>query len=261
MDVWCMGSRTLQESKFTGPNFIQVVEGVLAKCSTDEVKLFVGLARRILLRRNEVVHGGDLIHPSVLLRLTTNAITEYHLATATEEPAQVSIVEHPSRWMAPYAGWLKMNWDAALNHSQGYTGFGLVLRDSRGHLVAAQCVSKPGVLTPSGAELTGALMAVYFCKSLGLTRVQFEGDAQAAVDDINSSVRDMSSLGHVVDDIRTELQGVSLWKFTFVRRDGNRAAHLLSRFAASYAVDKISCDTPPVWLRDIICLEQIAPGE
>ncbi|XP_059441971.1 uncharacterized protein LOC132174314 [Corylus avellana] len=130
-----------------------------------------------------------------------------------------------------------------------------------GHLIATRCASRQGVLTPLGAELTGALLAVQFCKTLGLTRINFEGDAQVAVNAINSSTRDMSNFGHVVDDIHTELQGLPCWQFTFTRRDGNKAAHRLSRFAALHAISQTWRDTPPVWLRDIIYLEQTALGD
>lgn len=95
MDVWGMGSRTLQKSKFAGPNFIQVVEGVFAKCSFEDVRTFVGLARRIWLRRNEVVHGGAFTPPSVLLHLTTSAITDLQTAHGEREQNPVGGIGFP----------------------------------------------------------------------------------------------------------------------------------------------------------------------
>ncbi|XP_059451341.1 uncharacterized protein LOC132182133 [Corylus avellana] len=101
MDVWSMGNKKLQKRNFIGPYFVQVVEGVLAQCSPDEVQMFVGLARRIWLRRNEIVHGGFLTHLSVLLQLTTNAIAKFNKATVTNGTPTVVLAEQPARWMAP----------------------------------------------------------------------------------------------------------------------------------------------------------------
>jgi hypothetical protein len=80
MDVWSLGNTKLQKSCFIGPDFIQVVQGVFKKCNQDELVQFVGLARRIWLRRNEVVHGGVFSHPRTILQQTTNSIQEYAMA-------------------------------------------------------------------------------------------------------------------------------------------------------------------------------------
>jgi hypothetical protein len=45
-----------QKSSFRGPKFIHVVEGMFNLCDEEEMRTFVGVVRRIWLRRNEVVH-------------------------------------------------------------------------------------------------------------------------------------------------------------------------------------------------------------
>jgi hypothetical protein len=42
---------------------------------------------------------------------------------------------------------------------------------------------------------------------------------------------------------------------TFVKRDGNKAAHLLSKYAVRHAVDKF-WQEPPDCIREILLLEQ-----
>ena len=59
------------------------------------------------------------------------------------------------------------------------------------------------------AEILGTLMAVQLCRAMGFTRVQFEGDAQVIVDAINSTEEDLNSLGHLVANVRVEVQGLS----------------------------------------------------
>jgi hypothetical protein len=53
-DVWGTAGRVFQKSCFIGPDFIRVVEGMIRKCNPEEFLQFVGIARRIWLRRNAV---------------------------------------------------------------------------------------------------------------------------------------------------------------------------------------------------------------
>ena len=57
MSVWSKGCPKIQKSSFVGPDFMQVVEGVFSKCSNEEVEQFVGIIRRIWMRRNETLHA------------------------------------------------------------------------------------------------------------------------------------------------------------------------------------------------------------
>ena len=40
------------------------------------------------------------------------------------------------KWMAPTSGWLKMNWEASIAKDKDWMGFGMVLQDEKGLLVA-----------------------------------------------------------------------------------------------------------------------------
>jgi hypothetical protein len=68
-DAWCVSSRRLQKkSSMTFENFFQVVEDTFEQGDSEEIRLFVGIARRLWLRRNDVVYGGSLLHPSLLVQ-------------------------------------------------------------------------------------------------------------------------------------------------------------------------------------------------
>jgi hypothetical protein len=101
-------------------------------------------------------------------------------------------------------------------------------------------------------------MAVQLCRTMGYARVHFEGDAKAIIDAINSSDCDLSSLGHIVADVRVGVEGLSQWQFTFVRRNGNLAAHTLSKFATLYALDRTWRDERPDCIKETIFLGQSA---
>ena len=62
-----MRSGTLQKSHFPGPDFMQVVNGMLRKCEKKDLLMFVGIARQLWIRRNEVLHGGNFWQPGLLV--------------------------------------------------------------------------------------------------------------------------------------------------------------------------------------------------
>lgn len=49
-----------------GDDFLHILCELFEKLEKEEVELMVTIARRIWLRRNTVVFGGDLTHPSQL---------------------------------------------------------------------------------------------------------------------------------------------------------------------------------------------------
>jgi ribonuclease HI len=115
-------------------------------------------------------------------------------------------------------------------------GLGAVLRDSQGNLVAAKCVSRLGRLAPAAAEALAAMLAIKLCREVGCLRVQFEGDAKGVIDAVNSPEVNNSWMGQAIQDIRVELQPLADWKFTFVKREGNIAAHNLAKYALTNCI-------------------------
>ncbi|XP_059461766.1 uncharacterized protein LOC132190731 [Corylus avellana] len=148
-------------------------------CAEAEIKQFIGLAHRLWLRRNDVVHGGSMTHPTLLVQRTKVAIEDFAAATelgagAHDNPNEGIMV----RWQHPQLGWKKVNWEAFLASGKGWMGFGVLVRDEQGLVIAALSKTYVGSLNSLKAEAQAALMAVQFCKNLGLDCLHFEGDAQ-----------------------------------------------------------------------------------
>ena len=71
MDAWSVGPRRFQKKHsmdFT--KFVQlvVVDDVLDHCEQEEINFFVGVAKRLWLRRNDVVFNGILLHPTLIVQ-------------------------------------------------------------------------------------------------------------------------------------------------------------------------------------------------
>jgi len=74
-------------------------------------------------------------------------------------------------------GRVKVNWDASINFKKKCIGVGIVARNSLGDFVGGRSIMQNIETDSRIAESFAALMAVLFCKELGLSEVIFEGDA------------------------------------------------------------------------------------
>ena len=68
-DVWGASELCFQNSMLQGPNFIQVVEGILNNYGKEALNTLAATARQIWLCRNEVVHGGNFTHPNIVVKI------------------------------------------------------------------------------------------------------------------------------------------------------------------------------------------------
>jgi hypothetical protein len=76
-DVWGEAPIKLQKSTYLGGNFSQIFTDVISWCIKEEVELFAIIARRIWHRRNEVVHGGILMHPVQIVRGAVASLDDF----------------------------------------------------------------------------------------------------------------------------------------------------------------------------------------
>jgi hypothetical protein len=78
---------------------------------------------------------------------------------------------------------------------------------SRYHAVGEGC------LAPAAAEAMALLQAIRFCRD--------EGDAKSVIDSVHSDMVYSSGVGHLIEDIKFEIQASQQWKLTFIKREGN----------------------------------------
>jgi ribonuclease HI len=176
----------------------------LARCNEEVVQLFAGVARRLWLHRNEVVHGS---HPTLLVRQARIAVEEFkkvHEQAELPNDPQSRLVQEGS-WKAPQSRWVKAKWDASLAVKKGWARLGVVVRDDSGRVLVAQSQTVSGYFMASLAEARAALMAVQICKELGFKQILFEGDAKLMVSVINSLEPDWSNVGVIIADVSTTM--------------------------------------------------------
>lgn len=106
----------------------------------------------------------------------------------------------PYLWIPPPNGKYKVNWDSVVDNINGCMGIGIIVRDLKGHMIAAKSLTIMKNLESVVAEALAVSYAVMFSKELGLQHIIFEGEALEVVNVLNFTSRSFSRLGQLVVD-------------------------------------------------------------
>jgi ribonuclease HI len=258
-DVWGSSKRIFQKCSTVGSEFLQLAEHLLARCEEEDFEMFVQLARQIWARRNRWVFERKFTNPFSIVQETETYMAEYKKAQEEEWPGKpVNRSREEMKWVAPTRGWVKANWDVAVDKSSGMVGIGVVIREDQGRVIAAMSKHRRGALEATTGEALAAFHAADFCREMGLKCINLEGDAKQVVDAINSPTMVWNRFGHLVEDTRRILHSLTSWKCTFVNREANEAAHRLARAAITNVSDRFWRDSTPNCISDIVLMEQLA---
>ena len=93
-------------------------------------------------------------------------------------------------------------------------------------------------------EALAARRAVEFALEIGITSVVFEGDSDTISKDLNNSERSLALHGHLIEDVKALTPSFNCCSFVHVRRQGNRVAHALARWA-------FNSPSLTVWMEDV----------
>ena len=135
--------------------------------------------------------------------------------------------------MPPRSHRFKVNYDGAVFKQTNEAGIGVIIRDTRG-LVLAFLVQK--VCFPHSVpsiEAWAAKRSIQFALEIGLTEAEFEGDSQIVVTDLNDTHPSLAPFGLLIADAKTMAEKHQKFSFTHVKRQGNRLAHALAHKAQS----------------------------
>ena len=126
-----------------------------------------------------------------------------------------------------------MNTDAALFSNPNRYGYGWVLRDDRGVLVAARSHSFLGLMAPDHAEAFAIKEAHSWLKTHHFSNVIIKSDAKLIVHAIIYNVSFLSDLKKLLSDITSLKSSIENISFRFVKRSANQVAHSIVRASNS----------------------------
>ena len=124
-DVWAGCSARLQKCTGAQGDFLQLMELLIDRLSTEEMELFLVQAWIIWNQRNGIMHGKQIQPPEMLIKRAQDFLAEFRQANV-----QLSASPHipwPLRWRPPPVERFKMNFDASIFQDGENSGVGAII--------------------------------------------------------------------------------------------------------------------------------------
>ncbi|KAL6199081.1 hypothetical protein ACLB2K_028868 [Fragaria x ananassa] len=155
-------------------------------------------------------------------------------------------------WVPPPNGWLKANFDGAVDSTTKCGGIGVVFRDEQSLIVGGKYCCIAHVNSPEIVEAMAGRMACELAKELHLFLVVFESDCLKLVQATKHQEEDDSGFGVIVADIQHGLAELNSSFFSHVFRQSNLVAHKLAKLALDSANSVSWAGSPPVDLQGLL---------
>ncbi|KAL8094028.1 hypothetical protein AgCh_035786 [Apium graveolens] len=180
----------------------------------------------IWFARNRRVWEEKLLSPMITMDISMKMVTEWRAAQnkvqGSVQASVISVAKEQVRWQYPFAGWYKMNVDAALR--EGVTGFkvGMVLRNDKGDFIASMQKCFAEEVSVLEAEAIGVLEALIWITERGDKQVIVESDSLITVNALLNNTIFMAEVGTTFELCRSILSHRSDVRIQHVRRKANR---------------------------------------
>lgn len=155
------------------------------------------------------------------------------MANARESQVPVVQMSEIVKWTPPPSGVLNVNVDGALDKRKGKGGVGIAVRDEFGQLVMAVAIPLPNVWSAEVVEATGFRYALESIRDRSGEDFLVEGDALGVIQMLQGVKCANSSVAVVVMDVINLARLFHSISFSFVRRNFNRVAHVIAKYALS----------------------------
>ena len=247
MHVWTGSSKRIHKCGGSHNSFMQLLEMLFYRLPVEEVEMFVVQAWLLWTQRNKVKTGGIIQDPTQLVKQASVFLEEYR--ASQDHLAVPVVVKRSSRWVPPPENRFKLNFDAAIFQEIHASGFGAIIRNERGKVMASFSARGPSAVDSEEAKLLACRRALEFAIDTGLMDIVVEGDNSVVMKDLLSSRTEFSRLGHLYEDVKGLAARMTNLTVSCVQHIANSVAHSLTRFAKN--IDDVIVwmeDSPPVVL-------------
>ncbi|KAL0006476.1 hypothetical protein SO802_014037 [Lithocarpus litseifolius] len=155
------------------------------------------------------------------------------------------LAQQQNHWKTPSGLAYKINVDAAVFNELNASGFGVVVRNDKGEVLAALAARGTFVQDSEEAEVLACRRAVEFAIEAGFMEIILEGDNINVMKAIMDPGTNCSRLGYVYDDIRCVGRSFRAFSVSHVRRTANFVAHSLAKFAKHIIGERIWMEESP----------------
>lgn len=237
------------------PSFTDLLCHVAAEGSGLDCALFAVTAWWIWRDRNNVVHGSKELHPAELIQRAVDWLAEcsHVLGSRSNEGDGQTVSETETiHWVPPLATWLKLNFDGACDFKQGRVGLGAVIRDEVGALRGAMAIPCVIPLSPLATEALALLNGLKYCRELGVSKIEIEGDALTVLQALDATGVDLSEIGVVIEEVKLVMLDFEMVSWKHVKKKGNIVAHRLDRSALQIKESMFCQEVGPSWIHDLV---------
>ncbi|XP_012837646.1 PREDICTED: uncharacterized protein LOC105958183 [Erythranthe guttata] len=147
---------------------------------------------------------------------------------------------HPSSWLLPSCGTIKINFDVAFPCGNDHYRVAMVARGSDSVCRWWSIGSFPGKTKPVDGEAHAALYAMRIARSKGWDSIILEGDCLQEINPLRLRDVFVPSFGAYIEGCINMMSFFSRCTFAFIRRQGNSLAHSLATMACMEHADGIS---------------------
>ena len=119
------------------------------------------------------------------------------------------------------------------------TGFGVIIRNDKGEVMAASSARGAPASGSEEAEVLACCHAVEFALGLGFRELVIVGDSATVMRNITDFGTFSSRLSHIFLDIHSSLAGLLCFSISFIHKECNSVVHSLARFARHISDDVI----------------------
>ena len=175
-DVWVGGAIRFQKFGIEQDDFTQLVFGLMLKLSLEEFDLFWVICWQIWLQQNTVLHGGAFQHPSQSYQRALDYLREY--AEAQDHLSVPVSIQAPANqaWQPPQGTFFTLNFDRACFDNGVASGYGAVIRNGNGKVMATLSAKGGAVRDSKEVEVMACRRTLEFAIDTGFTVVILEGD-------------------------------------------------------------------------------------
>ena len=189
-------------------------------------EFFAMLTWTILFRHNNVRTAPPGLPLNQIAQQAFHSLLEFR----TMQPRKLTAVAPPwVRWQPRPVDCFKINFDGAVFKDEDNAGIGVVVRDSRGMVMASlsQNISLPHSVV--NLETLAACRAFELSLELGLNKAILEGDLLIVMNALRDFSPSVASYGLLICDAHFLANLFTSISFQHVGRDGNYVAHNLAR--------------------------------
>lgn len=188
--------------------------------------------------RNKAIFEGERCDPISIATKFHSRVADYNLYNSTVAVVQHSKILQFQSWSPPDIGWVKVNFDVHIGES-ARRGLGVVIRDHDGNLLAAGTRRIEAQWSVEASEAAAALFGMELALRLDYQYIQLEEDAINVVQTIEVKGEGYSPLHLLYDCIKFASDRCLGVGCSYVKRNGNTAAHCVARWDTGLANEKV----------------------